>query len=278
VLDRAIALRPRLIVFGLYFGNDLYDVFKLAAGRPELEALVRPSLRDSAAALETEAPIGSRVAYLFELGDTATHQTGGGWPIRRFLSRNSRLYALARAGVDAATGRSSRVPATLARDLDRALLGMTEEQKRFITVYRGAEWTTLLTPEYRDLVLDDRDPRIRIGVEASKGLLVRTDSTVRANGIRFLVVLLPTKESVFAAKMEPGDRSGSMERLVGNEERIHDELIDWFEANGIDWVDALPVLRSAPEQPYFPDADGHPNELGHRLIADAVSRRIDGSH
>jgi len=37
----------------------------------------------------------------------------------------------------------------------------------------------------------------------------------------------------------------------------------------------LPVLQASAEQPYFPDADGHPNALGHRLIADAVKRRIE---
>jgi lysophospholipase L1-like esterase len=93
----------------------------------------------------------------------------------------------------------------------------------------------------------------------------------RAAGVDVLVVLHPTKESVFWPR---GEADPTLRRLVANEARLHQELIAALEADGIAYVDTLPVLRAATDQPYFEDVDGHLNATGHRRIAEAVAARI----
>jgi hypothetical protein len=274
-LKPALALHPGIVIFGLYFGNDFFDAFELASQRRELRRFIPTSLVDTTAALETREPIAARAERLFSLaGETVQEPQGEtAWTLRRFLSDHSRLYGLARA-VRSALGKGDRGPALLSRDLDQSLAAVSEEQRRSILVYRGREWKALLTPAYRNLVLDDRDPRIRAGVEETEGMLQAMDSLCRAQSVRFLVVLLPTKESVFSARIPDQERSASLDSLVRNETRTRDEIIAALDRHTVEYLNVLSDLQAAIGQPYFPDADGHPNEVGHRVIAESVLRRI----
>jgi hypothetical protein len=67
-------------------------------------------------------------------------------------------------------------------------------------------------------VIDDRDPRVRAGVEATEGMFAAMDSLCRAQSAGFVVVLLPTKESVFAPRIPAGERSAPLDSLVENEQ------------------------------------------------------------
>ena len=42
----------------------------------------------------------------------------------------------------------------------------------------------------------------------------------------------------------------------------------------IDFVDTVADLRGSVGQPYFPDGDGHPNALGHKIIAQILTEFI----
>jgi len=274
-LNRALTLHPGLVIYGFYFGNDLVDAFEIASRRPELRRFIPLPLADTTAALESREPIARRAQQLFALSTGPDQESQGDtlWSLRRFLSDHSKLYALARA-LRNAVGRSERTPALLSRDMDLALARISAQQRRSILAYRGPEWKGLLTPAYRNLVIDDRDPRVRAGEEATEGMLAEMDSLCRGQGVRFLVALLPTKESVFAPRIPDQDRSASLDSLVRNEMRTRDELTSFLARRRIAYLDVLPHLQAATAQPYFQDADGHPNEAGHRVIAEAVLRRM----
>lgn len=275
LLDKALSLRPRTIVYALYFGNDLLDVFRFASSHPELSKFLPRSLADTSAILEAKNPIGPRVAFLFALGDTASqHQEGLLWSFQRYLSQHSKLYGVARAMWHLGRGNGTQTPVLLSRDMDRALEGMTERQRSFIAVHRDPQWKTLLTPSYRNLVMYVQDPRIRAGLEGAKSFLDAMESRCRQEGVRFLVVLLPTKESVFASRVRMGAEHASLDSLVGNEKLVRDEIVDWLKLSSIEYVDVLPALQGSTAQPYFVDADGHPNEVGHRVIAESVINRF----
>jgi hypothetical protein len=270
VLDSALALRPAAVVFCLYFGNDFFDLFTLGARVPEVRAFLPPGLDDTATRLERAAPLAASVRFLEAGGDTARAPAPSrGFDPRRVLSEHSRLYAVARGIRGLLTGEEGR-PMLLARDLDRALTQATDAERRFFSVYRGAEWRTLLTGPYRNRVLDDRDPRIRSGFEATPGLLAAMDHACRDGGARFVVVLLPTKESVFAPRVGDLAAHPALDSLVENEARLRRELIASLDSAGVSHVDALDALRQSSGQPYYEDADGHPNAVGHAVIARVV--------
>jgi hypothetical protein len=274
-LKPALALHPSLVIFGLYFGNDFIDAYEVVSKREELRRFLPTALVDTTAALERSGPIADRAERLFSLGGNPAQQrpTGSVWSLRRYFSEHSMLYGLVRA-VRNALGHGDAPPALLSRDLDQALARVSEDQRRSIMVYRGSEWKALLTPAYRNLVLDDRDPRIRAGVEATEAILAAMDTLCRAQGSRFVVVLLPTKESVFAPRIPGADRTASLDSLVRNEAKVRSEIDTSLAHLHIEYLDVLPALQASTQQPYFPDADGHPNQAGHRAIARAVLGRI----
>jgi hypothetical protein len=270
LLDSALALRPAVVVFGLYLGNDFFDVFALGTRVPEVGAFLPQRLDAAAMRLERATPLAASVRFLGAAGDTARPPAPDrGFDPRRLLSEHGKLYALLRGIRSAVTGEAGR-PVLLARDLDRALMEATDAERRFFSVYRGADWRTLLTAPYRNRVLDDRDPRIRSGVEATVGLLARINGVCRDRGTGFVVLMLPTKESVFAPRV--GDRAAhlALDSLVRNEARLRGELVTALDSAGVAHLDALDALRQARRQPYFEDADGHPNAVGHGTIARVV--------
>jgi hypothetical protein len=270
LLDSALALRPAVVVFGLYFGNDFYDVFALGARLPDIRAFLPPRLDAAATEIERATPLAASVRFLGAAGDTARPPgRREGFDVRRLLSEHSKLYAVARAIRSLATGDDGQ-PTLLSRNLDRALAEATDAERQFVSVFRGPEWQTLFTAPYRNRVLDDRDPWIRAGVEATLSLLARMDRLCRDRETRFVVVLLPTKESVFAPRVGDLAAHPALDSLVGNEARLRDEIVTALDRAGVAHVDALDALRHARSQPYFEDADGHPNPVGHGVIAGVV--------
>jgi hypothetical protein len=93
-----------------------------------------------------------------------------------------------------------------------------------------------------------------------------------AAGARFVVLLIPTKESVFRPVVR--EPAGAYARLVDSEERMWKAARDFFDRSGIAYIDALPPLQARLRegvQPYPVSHDGHPNADGHAAIAAAVA-------
>ena len=90
-----------------------------------------------------------------------------------------------------------------------------------------------------------------------------------------MVALIPTKELVFKDSVsDPGE---TFRRLIENEERLWATTVSFLEDLGVEYVDALPDLREAlslGNQPYPESRDGHPNQVGQRAIAGAISRQL----
>jgi hypothetical protein len=265
-LDEALRLQPQRLIVAPYYGNDFVDTYLLGTRRPELLAgFDRRAAEEADARRPIEGPIEGEIAQLFGMGEAPTAPPRG---VRAWISDRVKLYGLARA----AWGLVAPKPALaiLSRDFSSASAALTPVQRQY-TLPVDAGWRTILTPAYRSLAVDDRDPRVRLGFEASVRALREIHARARAAGVELLVVLHPTKESVFWPR---GEADPTLRRLVANEARLHRELMATLEADGIAYVDTLPVLRAATEQPYFEDVDGHLNATGHRRVAEAVAARI----
>ena len=219
-LPDALALKPKTILYGLFFGNDFIDALRVDGRSERLSTALLPCWED-------------RVS------------TG----VRAFFSRRSRVYHLARR-------------------LYRTVVPYPEAG--------GASALVIAAPFYL-CHLDDSDPRIRAGIEITKSTLLTMARDARAADATFAVVLLPTKESVFAPRVADLDAHDGLAELVAAESRLRDELTAVLRADDVPVLDVLPALRNAPRQPYPVIRDQHPNAAGHRVIGLETARFVHGT-
>jgi len=268
-LDEALALAPSLVIVSPYFGYDFFGSYALALRHPELTSAMPSALRVAASARQRQRPLATDLQSSVEPGAVAL-SAHSGW--RRYLSDHVKLYGLLRA-VRYGFAEPPPTPALSGRYAE-AVAGLTPALRRLALPVEAGAWRTILTPAYRDHLLDDQDPRIRLGFEIALRAVRVMSERCRAAGVALLVVLIPTKESVFWPRVKTSDRDPDLASLIAHEQRLRTEWHDDLAAAGVRYVDVLDVLREAKAQPYYENIDGHPNELGHQLIAAAVAARL----
>lgn len=269
-LGDALSLRPGIVILAPYLGNDFFDAYVFSPRSPELLAGISPSLLSAAAAEERRSSIKRERAVFFPF--SARDRRSAAWGPKEWVSNHVKLYGLLRALRFQLT--RSSPPAILSRNFEVAVAALTPDERQYALPLDAGAWRTVLTPEYRGRALDDRDPRIKVGFEVTRAVLVAMEERCRAAGISFLVVVLPTKESVFWPRVGDPSRYPGLERLVRDEARLKRELVATLQQRGIAYVDMLEALRSSPVQTYYEDIDGHPNEDGHKTIAVGVAQRV----
>jgi hypothetical protein len=141
---------------------------------------------------------------------------------------------------------------------------------------QGGAVTSVLTPGARRAVVDLSNARIREGLRLSLEAIRQLHNEASGNGVRVVVLMIPTKEHVFAPWVGTGSDGGSdvVHQQVDDERRIWGEFTAQCDDLGLECISALGGLRRAVQDgsnPYFSDWDGHPNKLGHRVIASAVA-------
>jgi lysophospholipase L1-like esterase len=270
-------LDPKVVVVAIYPGNDLLDSWRMVYERGQLPELL-PEDTDpyaSAAAQLDEPPPQSEWLRLREATAAPNGIAGG---VRSALARHTRLYGLARAAKrtaarwfagSAGSGRADPDPAVVSATVAKAVPEM------LLQVRAGAV-TTVLTPAAREAVEDLSDARIREGLRLSIEAIRRLHAEASACGARVLLVMIPTKEHVFEPWVNPSSGAGAeaVQQLVDNETHIWQELAALCDELDFECVSALSGLREAVARgsnPFFSDWDGHPSQLGHRVIADTVA-------
>jgi hypothetical protein len=225
----------------------------------------------SAQARERTKPLSEDVFEFFTMGARRADEDTNKGGLRGFLSRNSALYGSLRAIKNAFVSRPADV---LDSSFETAVAALTSRQLEYASVFDDGSWRTIFTARYRFAVEDASDPRILVGhwmtTRAAEMMLVRS----RAKGFEVVFLLLPTKESVFAERVADPSAHPYFAQLVADEAEHRRALIEHFQKIGAAYVDVTPALRSVAQQPYFESADGHPNELGHEVIAETVARAL----
>jgi hypothetical protein len=267
-LPDAMKLRPKMILLGFYFGNDLYDDFAHAKSTNRLRDFADQTTIDLIASAEENDSIEERIGNLFRQGGQELDQST---TVRSFFADNSRLYGLARA-----VKHAIRPPATaqisgiLHHNFSEAVAAITEQQRPYVLPITVNLWRTILTPLHRLGVLDLNDVRIRTGLAISKRSILNMRNVARQHGCKFAVLLLPTKGFVFNAFSGGNISNDSFHDQIKNETAVRTELMEMFREHNIAFIDPLPRLLRSSEQPYFESADGHTNFVGHSIIADLV--------
>ncbi|HET6617984.1 MAG TPA: hypothetical protein VFH69_09250 [Gemmatimonadota bacterium] len=288
----ALELEPEWVLTGFYVGNDLWNSLheyyildvpgmewrpKDPAHVREIEArarIVNAEFADAARYLTYQPPSRARKG-----GARAMPARGSSMSPVRWLQDHSRIWGAARAIRSGIRGRRSGT----GERFDRRHWDQLVEAARTdagLVVYESAKVKTILHPGHRILGEDIvRDSIIQEGLDLSLETLRGIDAEVKAGGARHMVVLIPSKEFVYAEALEPAPAPGSvMAALSRGEAEIWSRTRTFLSANGIDFVDALPEMRRgvAEDVPLYPySTQSHPDTRGYERIARAVARALE---
>jgi SGNH hydrolase-like domain, acetyltransferase AlgX len=282
--DEAMALEPHIVIEAFYAGNDLFDLFDMVYNRGQLPALKSsdPQVQARIRAAERSELITKHVSQM----DQHTFGVRRGTPeeesnalLHRFLVQHSTIYGFWRRTwhefmdlVNTSTRSTYRITQEENWETVKAF---AEAHPAYCQVFHNGPFKTVFTSEYRLAALKLADPRIAEGLQISLRVMQKMHEEAIARNRRFLVVLIPTKETVFR-KLWPNP-SMSYRSLTEHEERLWRTTKALLEQNGIEYLDALPALQEqlvAGIQPYPVSNDGHPNQHGHRAIAQLVAASL----
>lgn len=268
LLDEALALEPKHIIEAFYTGNDLFDAFKavyLLGQLPAWKSGDRGVLEQVAASEQRQSLEATAGTLLYQgMGEVSL--------LRAVLSYYSKLYGLLRAIKRAVIQDTNPSWSTLKREAERDPgLTLAFENKRFRTV---------LTPRYRLTALNLGDPRIREGQRLANLAMVELAIRARRSGATYAVMVIPTKERVFAGQVEAAGRPvpREYELLLENEDKVLAETAAVLRSNGIMVVDGLACLTAAlgrDVQPYDETVNGHPNAAGQAVLARCAQELIE---
>jgi hypothetical protein len=247
---RALTLRPRIVVCGLYLGDDFENTFSMTYGHP-------------AWAFLRSGHWPGVDARIWEREDSATWHRR----LRAWFSRNSVLYRLVVHGPG---------------------LGLIKGAVQIAWAARGGDpsTTSLVVPEtgiqeaFRPLAMRDRlrqdHPAVREGMRITEELLALMRRTCEEAGCRLVVALIPTKETVFAEHLRraPAMPLGSViAEVIEQEQAARARLVEFLVRSGISHVDTLPALRRRVTAGLYTrsDEDMHPARNGYRVIGEAVA-------
>jgi lysophospholipase L1-like esterase len=150
-------------------------------------------------------------------------------------------------------------------NMSRALLIVQHMLFRSDSVYFAVYRARGATGNY---LARDYAPEWQRRVDGAALLLQAMDAKARATGARFVVVMIPQRVQAvmlsmqgLAQEFDPG----------GLQRRVRDK------ATGVEFVDFFDVLKGVgrPTHLYFP-VDGHLTAEGHRLLGEALARKLGG--
>ena len=245
----ALALHPKVIIAGFYLGNDIRDSFTAVYSVDRWKDMRKPEFESLPETGESEDEEDSS----YGLGD--------------WLAGNSVLYRLVSSSFIGDDLRQAR------RIRRGQQIVMLEDEKSGIR--------TGFTPDQRLRGLDLGKADVREGLRLSLEFFDRMNKLARKNGIEFIVVIIPTKESVFARYIEGNKAlpaSDKIDYLIENERQADKAVKSYFDKHGIHYVDALgPLSRSAATEQIYPNNfGGHENKSGYRIIAETIKKYLDG--
>jgi lysophospholipase L1-like esterase len=270
LIPEALRLSPKIIVVGFYLGNDIYDAYKMA--------------------YQYEAHRGLRSSKVHDLSvDTVGLSAHSFWNEEKQFHHNF--------GRSSFSGLSFwlREHLALGRLLNRTGLWPGSQDidyeidKRWAMEYpdHGAVCEepgreTVLTTAYRLAGLDIDEPRNAEGLRIAKQLLAQIQNEVDAKQVKLMVLLLPTKETVYATA-QSGKMGGKIgndptyQKLVEMERRVRSEMLTMCQAERIQCIDTLPYLTDAldrGERLYPTTTESHPNARGYLVVASAVNENL----
>lgn len=247
---KALSLKPRLIICGLYMGDDFENAYTITYGLDYWAYL-----RQLPAAQKAD----------FNIWETPPPPPTWGKRLRLWLSRHSVVYQLA-AHASPLGRMQGEVQIKNASLHDDSVTVLDLPEKHILEAFRPKGMLTRL---------DQQSPEIREGMRITFQLLKEMNDLCQQNHVQFAVVVIPTKETVFSEYLEHNPKlalSDTIDKLLPNERLARAETFKFFHDSSISYVDPLPNLRASVEHELYARTAGdmHPNKNGYRVIAEAA--------
>jgi lysophospholipase L1-like esterase len=140
---------------------------------------------------------------------------------------------------------------------------------------------TVFTPRYR-LASNDEHPVVTAGYRIMADVAARISELAQTNAIRLIFTIIPTKELVYAARVEAEglDAPADYNRLVASERRRIADLRGRLESlPGASYVDLLEPLQRAAlgKDSLYPETvNGHPVAAGYSIIGRELAGAVEG--
>jgi hypothetical protein len=250
---KALPLKPKMVVCGLYMGDDFENAFRITYGLEHWSYL-------------RELPADNQVnANIWEVAQE------GGWNrrFRTWLSRNSVVYKLVFHGPLLGRIKGNLQIENAARLYDStAALIIKERNIREAFLPKGIL-----------MRLDQDREGVREGMRITFKLLKEMDQLCRQNNVQFVVAVIPTKETVFSEYLEGKKMplSEVIDRLIANERIAREKVFKFLGESDIRHVDTLPALKRSIEHELYARTavDIHPSNNGYKVIAEAISSALE---
>lgn len=249
---KALGLKPKWVICGLYMGDDFENAFSITHG------------------LEFWAPLRQGHWDLVNPDNWDPGPPVWGATVRNWLSSHSIIYRIVFHG---------------------PIVAVPNEFFRFKQVAAGSDpYTTSLIREDRKIreafrplgvaeSLNQTSGPIREGMRITFHLLEEMDEECRKEGCKFLVVIIPTKETVFAKYIEQNPKLHlyeALHKVIVNERQAKSEMTAYLDDHKIAYVDVLPALERSAEQQLYAQTtrDMHPGRNGYKVIGEAVAEYL----
>lgn len=250
---KALSLKPRMIIWGLYMGDDFEGAYSMTYGLEHWAYLrVLPPRKVD--------------PNVWEAPPTNTWDRR----MRVWLSRHSILYQLAfHSGIGGKV--SGQVQIRNASQLYPGVAtSLIVPEKNITEAFRPKGILTRL---------DQQDPNVREGIRITFELLKEMNNICQQNHIQFMVVVIPTKETVFSDYLERNSKlplDDVIDQVLVNERLARVQLFKFMTDSTIPYVDALPALKKSVGQGLYASSavDMHPNRNGYRVIAEATAEVV----
>jgi hypothetical protein len=267
VVAELLVLQPQLVIAGLLPANDLMGAYRSVyeEGRfGVLKSREQATLRALAAA-ESQRPFPREAAATPGPEEVATATA---------LAKSSAVYRLVRSYADLLT---DRTPYRLVQD--DSFEGSLRRPGRYAFDRLARARTVFLPAETEALAIDLDDPRIQEGWRITQVVLRSIASDLERRGVAFLVMVIPSKRTVYAELMERPGRSTSADlKYVDLEARATSLIIEFLAKEGIAYDYPLPALRVALEAStgLYPESDDqHPTSVGYLAMASSMRATVE---
>jgi len=268
LLPEAFKFKPDLIIEAVYSGNDICDCYLATYINKISENFKTTSqtLRHKLSTLEQSSPLIKTIK--------SRNVFSKKQKIINFLAKYSKFYGLLRATKRLLLSSGNFVSSIMWN----YYLKPKYRNRKDIYILETVSQKTLLTPLYRLTALNFSDIRIKEGFR----ILTETIKTLKLQTarkkIKFLVVIIPTKEFVYADFIKNKKNIPEAYKLLTkNESLFFRKLKSFLIKNKIDFINTTGELKksiSTSQQPYPITIDGHPNAIGYKIIANAIYKKV----
>jgi lysophospholipase L1-like esterase len=268
--SKALTLHPSLVIVGFYFGNDLRESVGIVYKQNYWKHLRKPgfilaqeNLSRTEIDPDTENDAQPKQGGIKRTKGFYRKLVYGNW-----FAHHSILYRLVN---NSSIGEIFR--------FTEANYGYAHEN---ITIFKDTEHNirTGFIPIERLSAVNMNDSVVQEGLRISLKAFQKIHEIIMSKNVDLLVVLIPTKESVFAKYIEKNralHNSEIIDELLINEDKVRESVKEYFEEHNIAYVDVLYALRNSvgEEEIYPQNSNGHPNKNGYRIIAETVQQYLN---